>query len=449
MVKDKPNPLCHPRLALVSASLLLAVTLTVAFQPALHLEYDDAVTSSDQRPFVYVNGSLTRAPVFDMDNAAIIVTDRYNLYRRTVTQKDAESRWYIPRHRFVNVQHLVPFRNTVVTLMGRGASVADTFTVNYEPDIDLRNQCDPAIVGPNVNCADLLRRVLDTIAADTASRLFADASGVIDFLNEQYHYDYSVSVGNIANHLAIRRASVFATDFRRAFRRCFDVTDNERDLELRTFRDDYDGFSQAERREVFGQLFRADSLGDHLRSANATEKSGALTFIRDVLVPGTSHVEPQVVEDLLSTVLGRLVQDENDEVSTLAMSVGILMSESNDAFWDITLGGVQSFLEEPYINDGAAIIYIVDRLMREAGAEANARTIDSVVDVLNVIRQKYLEGRVQVLSDPHTRQAIAVIDRHIAAQMTLQGPEMRERWRRGTCPITPRRVDCRLFSFTW
>ena len=459
LVTDKPNPLCQPRLTLVAAGALIVATATILLQPALHLKYNDATSSGEHQLFVYINGSRqelqgSSVPVFDMNDATIVVTDRYNLYRRAVTVEDGEF-GIIPRHKFVDLDGFLPSRNTAVTLIDRAADIDDTFAITYEPDINLGNQCSPGIVRNDATCADLLRTVLDTIAADTTNRLFGDKAGIITYSGKLYRYGYSVGVGDLENSLVIRTATVFADDSRNAFRHYFAFTDDERDVEVGTFREDYGSLSQAGHRRVFDELFDAYDLESYLQSDNPTEKSGALSFVRDVLVPGTSHVAPRVFENLVSNRLASLVGDEDGEVSMLAIAVGINLSESNDALWKLTVDAIRARLGDARVSDAEVIIYMVNNAIQRADDGASVRTIDAVVDLMNVIRKR-LGEMTPSSRDAEMMQAIAIVDRHVAAQLTRNLQPSRataqtvvERWERVGCPIAPERVDCELFSFRW
>ena len=431
-------------LTIILAMVIPTIFFLIQLFPAIHLDYE----IDGDKPIVKVNCILRHfvgpsiylciAPnnylCIDpntLESTFINVSDRQDFYSIRVRLSDvSRSDPWFRNHQRVTLNDLFAHIDIRATLTDSQPEETRTYTfnINYE-DGDLEKQCadsDHKNYFRDGECRRFFRTLFDDMSA-TSTGMKRDATGSFEFSDHAYEYKYrygepkrATILINALPQYAFRRKSLIFKDAANAFH-SYQSLDNydERQKVAREFSEEIGALPTILRNELFSDLsHNMDDVATALSTKDPAQENLALSFVKDILVPGSIHLSAEQKKEIISHIsksgydsLGRLTNVENIDSDTVALMIEIQLSLQRNiqtlaivrrtlvAMW--TIGNIT-----PKVVDA-----IFTPLARDGVNRQEAESVAGIINVLCTPDPHRIRG--QRIHEPELKKEIeSVISKH-------------------------------------
>ena len=341
------------------ATIILVIFIPVVFLliqhfPAVHIDYD----IDGDKPIVKVDGALLnfvgssialRIDPNILKSTVIDVSDRRDFYSIRVKLLEASrpDPWF-GNHRRLNLDEVFAHLSITATLTDSQpqGKLIHSFSIDYEKDGSVEKQCsdsDSDDYFANGECGRFFRKLFDAMGT-TSTGMMRDSSGSFEFSGSLYEYKYQYSEQKHARisittlpRYTFRSNSLIIKKAPNAFQTYKSRNDVERRELARKFAEGIKSLSVDLKDELFRDLLHdIDDVSDAL-SGNPSQRNTALSFVNDIIVPGSIHLSSEQKNQIYSRIsksgyiaLANITNVNDINSDTVALMIEVQLSLRRD-----------------------------------------------------------------------------------------------------------------------
>lgn len=342
-----------------NTTIILIIAIPVIFLliqlfPAVHLDYE----IDGEKPIVKVDGALQKfvgSSIYlcidpnKLKSTFIDVSDKRDFYsiRVRLLEASRSDPWF-RNHLRLNLDELFAHISITATLTDSQpqGTLTHSFDIDYEKDGSIEKQCsdsDSNNYFADGECGRFFRELFDDMST-ISTGMKRDSCGSFEFADHAYEYRYqyseekhaTISITTLPRY-AFWSNSLIIKEAPNAFHLYQSHNDEGRRALAREFADGIDSLPIDLRDELFRNLsLNIDDVSTAL-SGNPAQMHTALSFVNDILVPGSIYLSSEQKNEIYSRIsrsgyiaLGALTNVNNINSDTVALMIEVQLSLSRN-----------------------------------------------------------------------------------------------------------------------